>query len=598
MTNFAVDMSKLLKIAFVALLLGAMLCGCRPGAAEARLIAIDSLTATAPDSALSLLAATDTATLSEADRAYHALLTSQALYKAYIPATDSAAITRAWAYYRHHGPYDRRVRAMLHRGTTAEEMGLPDRAMLHYKEAEDYARPDDHYNRGYVLMHEGFLYQYQYTAADSAISKHSKALTQFRLCHDRHYQLVCLTELGMVYRLVDVDSALHFARNAASMAKKMEDSAMYYENMESMAGLYHKIGDWSRTKVYALDVINNGMASYLQSCYYYASQAYLHLGDMDSARVIFKLAPPPATARDSILYLRTLSLMEQQAKDYNSSMRHAEHAGDVASNAIWNKSKHDIKDAENQYVNQKLKADNSHLSGILLYVPLPIILLIVLAFYIGCRYLSFRHQVAHTYAILKATRQKLNKAIKQLESKVRETATESESRHGRIESNATDVHGLSDKAHEQVLPTHNEKTSELQRICLVTLLHSIVYSGSRGTSIFKYIFNIESEKNESIISVKLPDTFWRDLEQYVELAYPHAFEQIQLEGIQLSPKEKQFIYLDCLNAPNAAVVVTLGYAERSAASTRFKLAAKLGNPGQSFSDILHEKCILYNKSHF
>ncbi len=137
-------MRRILHILLLFVLLSVVADGCRrtDGGEERRLVAIDSLIASRPDSALALLARVDTAALAEPDRAYHALLTVVALYKAYIPATSDSLIARAWRYYEHGGPYDRRVRAMIHQGTVAEELGHPEQAMRWYKQAEAFARPD------------------------------------------------------------------------------------------------------------------------------------------------------------------------------------------------------------------------------------------------------------------------------------------------------------------------------------------------------------------------------------------------------------------------------------------------------------------------
>ena len=67
-------MKRIPRIFVTFVLLAVVLAGgCRraPGGAEARLIVLDSLSKSAPDSALKLLDALDTATLSEADRAYY-----------------------------------------------------------------------------------------------------------------------------------------------------------------------------------------------------------------------------------------------------------------------------------------------------------------------------------------------------------------------------------------------------------------------------------------------------------------------------------------------------------------------------------------------
>ena len=84
-------MKAIAHILFALLLLAALAGGCRraPSEGERALIALDSLIATNPDSALAQLLAIDTAALDEPCRAYRALLAAQARYKAYVRATSA-----------------------------------------------------------------------------------------------------------------------------------------------------------------------------------------------------------------------------------------------------------------------------------------------------------------------------------------------------------------------------------------------------------------------------------------------------------------------------------------------------------------------------
>ena len=151
-------MKKLLHFIMAFLLLAAFGVGCSRGGGEAELVAIDSLIAVSPDSALAALGRIDTAALPESGRAYHALLTVQARFLAGHPATDSAGICRAWRWYAHHGPTDRQLRAMRYRATVAEEMGDPETAMRWYKRTELAARQaNDDMQTGYVIMSMGVL---------------------------------------------------------------------------------------------------------------------------------------------------------------------------------------------------------------------------------------------------------------------------------------------------------------------------------------------------------------------------------------------------------------------------------------------------------
>ena len=587
-------MRHLLHISLLLVLLSVAVIGCRPTTsdAERRLIALDSLIATAPDSALTQLSATDTATLSEPERAYHALLLTQAMYKAYVPATSDSLIGRAWRYYEHSGPYDRRVRALLYQGTVAEELGHLEKAMHWYKQAEDYARPDDHYNRAYILMRQGTLYQFQYTSTELAIEKYKKSLSLFMLCNHKSYQTKCLTNLGMMYRLINVDSAVWYSHQAIKMSLEIGDSATYFSNIESLAGLYQDNKDWQNTKYYAMMVVNHGMNKNLHSCYYYAAQAYLHLGNMDSAYAVFRLAPEPATVRDSILFFRTKSIFEEKDKDFRLSMIDAERAGTVASKAIWGKAKHDIHGVEQNVDKRKLENQVNQLTGKTHHygVIISVVLIALVAFvlFANKRYRVIKQRLDESNASLVKARQQIADAMQQVSEK--ELSLQYVSHNTEIlQCDKVETTNESHTNQPKVEEHFAENQLQIQKKCLTQLFNSVVYSGSRGASIFKYIFDIERNEHVSLISVKLPEAFWEDVEQYIQLEFPGAMEQLQSEGHHLREKEKRLIYLDCLGIPNAAVAVALGYGERSVASIRFKLTTKLNCQSKPFVDILREK---------
>ncbi len=86
---------------------------------DPRLIAADSvLRMNNPDSALRLLDAIDGAKLSSAgDRAYHALLLTQAQYRCYVDITSDSMINVALDYYKQHeGEQEKLTRAYIYKG--------------------------------------------------------------------------------------------------------------------------------------------------------------------------------------------------------------------------------------------------------------------------------------------------------------------------------------------------------------------------------------------------------------------------------------------------------------------------------------------------
>ncbi len=421
----------------------------------------------------------------------------------------------------------------------------------------------------------------------------------------------------MLYRIINIDSVSVFINQALDMSLEIGDTAEYYSNMEVLAGLYHKIKNWPLTKHYAIAVVEHGMDEYLHSCYYYAAQSYLNLGEPDSARILFDMAPRPATVRDSILYFRTKSMLERHANHKDASQFDGEQADEIASNTILSAVKHDVQNEEHHVEQRKLKNEIYQLTqkNILLGSVMAIMLLAALciAFYSFSSYRNAKALLARSNVRLATVRGQLEQALRQIEEKELLLQSVAPARLDKPESTISG--GTSDDQNDRstaqdsqyeatdesnVIQNHGQMTTAaaiaeggeplvLLKNCLTQLFNSVVYSGSKGASIFKYIFDIERSENRKLVTIKLPESFWDDVDTFISSAYPGAMEQIQAEGHKLSVKEKRLLYLDCLGIPNAAVAVALGYAERSAASVRFKLSTKLCCQGKSFSDFLHEK---------
>ncbi len=332
---------------------GTVACHRTPGEAERQLIYIDSLIASAPDSALTLLAAlspspdpqpagtsetsgesspsklegargsvsaSDEASpvrMTAGERAYHALLTAQAMYKAYIPATTDSVINVAWDYYGHLGMFasatdrQRRVRAMLYKGTTAEELGHPDSAMYWYKRTELEAAPDDHYHRGYALMNMGYLYQSQANCDKFVIDKFKAALNCF--CKSEKWQylyLISLGEIGANYRNVNKDSAFTYIYKAIRQSELDDNKSLFYCNLNSLAGLYYGLDSFNNCKRYAAIVANDGSQFTDSTCFYYLSIACSKLGEYDSANFYLSKSRLPRNMRDTLLRNQALFLSD------------------------------------------------------------------------------------------------------------------------------------------------------------------------------------------------------------------------------------------------------------------------------------------------
>ena len=180
-----------------AALVVACLVSCGSRADRPSLVAIDSLILQAPDSACELLTDYPEDSLTTADdRAYHALLTTIADYKAYRPATTDSAINIAVNHYDHDGANpDHRMRSLLYKGCVMEELGDAEAAMRSYKEAQYACPDDDNFHKGFLDFRIGTLYKSQFKS-QSAIEHYKKSLRYFNKTENVQYYIASIKIIG------------------------------------------------------------------------------------------------------------------------------------------------------------------------------------------------------------------------------------------------------------------------------------------------------------------------------------------------------------------------------------------------------------------
>ena len=331
-------MKRTIVIAFLLLLL---LAGCRQQrAVSPRLVELDSLIAVAPDSAAALLEAIPSDSLRDPDnRAYHALLLTQARYKAYIPATSDSAINIALAHYSEGGDYDRRIRSLIYKGCVMTELGQPDSAMHWFKAAEAAARPDDHANLGYVNYWMGRLYQSQNSDAINTIQKYQASVGHYAQCNDSSRMLFSLMEIGAVYRNENNDSALKYIDLAKRLALEIKDSLSYYTCLNIESYTYYLNGEYTTAKILVLDALSAGIElTDSAATMMIAAMSLAKLGQPDSASLFCNQLHVPEDSLTQVLYYDMCAQVCQARHDqlgYLKNIRQSESiAGDLLSRSL------------------------------------------------------------------------------------------------------------------------------------------------------------------------------------------------------------------------------------------------------------------------
>lgn len=166
-----VSYMKRRTIALIAIL-AALLAACTEKTGyNTLLLRADSLMAAYPDSALHILESISADSLkTRADRAYHALLLTQARDKNYMVQTDDSLIRTAVRYYDAHGDAAMQARAYYLWGSIYRDRNRQSEAVEKYLKAADFAqKAGDRALLGRIYANAGYLYYLQdfYTKADS-----------------------------------------------------------------------------------------------------------------------------------------------------------------------------------------------------------------------------------------------------------------------------------------------------------------------------------------------------------------------------------------------------------------------------------------------
>ena len=419
-------MKRLFHITVVAALV-ALVTGC--GGAhryDARLVAADSLMWTAPDSALAIVTAIDSLT-GERDLAYRDLLVTQARYKCYqdITASDDSAVTRAITYYRaHSGDREKLTRAYLYKGAVIEELGHVNSAMYYYKTAEVNADEKDYSNLGQINTRIADLYRKEYSQDSAAILRFKRSIHYYTILADTSFIIYDLGAIGCIYGVTQSDSASYYLLNAIRLAQQF-DPSLQYSHKSTLAGLYYFQNSFVEAKNTAMDVLMNGKDDCGETqFYYYAALSYLKLGNLDSAKYILRITPPPVDAVDSMNYYNVLAEIANLENNHDSYKRYKERSHEITEQVLSNSKKGTIAVAESEF--EKVHFQTHFEGKKKKYIKMAVAILLLLLIIFTIAYFSARWQLHRRLDENKAIKNELESALANLNEQAQKNKTVSE----------------------------------------------------------------------------------------------------------------------------------------------------------------------------
>ncbi|MBR5685091.1 MAG: hypothetical protein IKX18_02925 [Muribaculaceae bacterium] len=514
------------------------------------------------DSALATLSAIQPGDLAQdADRAYHALLLTEARYKCYITATSDSLINMALDYYKQHGEErEKLTRAYIYKGAVMEELGENREAMQYYKQALSQVAPDDNFNQGYIRLRIGNIYRDNLVADSADITMFKKALTYFKQVPDSFYMLTCLAEIGSSYNKNNSDSVLSYLYRADTVAEALHADQLQAINrifiakhlMSSRDGL-----DVGKAKNIALALLSGQQdEDNLEDLMMIAAYTLARQNKPDSAMFYLnQLDGGLETANDSVFYLNCLAEVARARGDIPSYQYHYEHADELADSLEQNDIQVQLRNAESKYDNEALKNENLQyrmklMTSILIAaLALSLMAIVVMSYH---RKLSRRKQ-----------------QLKDKEDAIERLHSEQAQLSLQLENN-------------QVMNDNLKAVMSNQIEMFITLVEKHRKEYTTDPKGFVKLF-------KAVYSVSQPDSsFWLGLRAYADSVTDNLVSRTMEAHPSLLETDVQLLSLCCCNLPTTVIMACMGYNEvHSLYNKKRRLAQTLGLEEKLDDYIMH-----------
>ena len=560
--------------------------------------------------ALKEISTIDPASLDEEGRALYALLLTEAKYKNYDPITSDSLISQAVRYYRGSNDREKATRSLLYQGCVYEVLGDPEKAVDCYNMADESADRQDIANKAYAKLRLGALYHgYVVGAKRIAVEKYFEALQLYRLLSDKHYELLCLTNIGAIYRdskeKEKQDSALYYIDSAIDLAQNQNEAYFIFTNLYHKAEFYELFKqDYLNAKNFAVQAIRiGGREIDHPRAHYCAAKSYIKLGQIDSALYYLNRSPESASANDSIMYYNLLADISRFRNDNESWLNYHDKAHAMADSILIGSLNAKLLTIEKKYDLQKEELKNvtlrSELKGAWLTVALALLAALALIHFLW-RYRNRLRTKENEHELLKSdldtsltSLEQMRLTINNYEEELRETGEGYRTELARQEALVSDMAGeiatvkssLQEKEHERVqlkdriaaLEAKKAQSDEIKAILdgQIKVVHELIQSSheldeERFAKKFASLMSVPENPRAA--------TYWSNLQVLTNDLYGNILEDaIRLGKGRLRESDVNFIALLCCGYSRTAVMICMRFNNLVTISNKKKkIARKMG----------------------
>ena len=521
----------------------------------------------------------------QAERAYYSLLLTQSHYKNYIDDTTDAVINVAVDYYEHHGDREKYTRSLLYQGCVYQMMGDAEKAIASYKDAENAAEDGDLENKAFAKLRLATLYADNSNYADLKIRKYKEALDLYNQLGDKHYQIVCLTDMGGYYRsLPDKrDSALYYINQAIQLSEAEHENWFLFQNLYQRAEMYCLLTkEYDKARVDILKAIAAGKDEIDHPrAHYVAAETYLNLGRPDSA--LYYLNHVPASGMmanhtsDTVMYCRLMSEIAKANKDWNQFTTYYERANEMADSILVANVNKNYLAIEKKYDIQleelkKVKSESRTRGAILLAALLALLALGVT--FLAWRYRSRLKQKETEFELLRTDLDASLASLEQMRATISTQEQELKAAQDKLEGNEA-------RMGEELaaLEAKQRKSDEMRSIV------------DNQIQVIRQLLELSYQPNETNFTRKfnevmtLPvegaiptDSYWNNLHSLTNELHRGVLDEAQrIAGGTLNDSEMNFLALYCYGFSRTVIMICMKYSSLGTVSNKkIQIAKKLG----------------------
>lgn len=548
--------SKNILLALIVSIATWLLTGCGGGTHDdPRLVAIDSLLTRHPDSALARLNDIEVSSLTnEGDRAYHALLLTQARYRCYITATSDSDINQALAYYqRHSSDREKLTRAYIYKGAVAEELGDPEGAMRHFKSAATTVPADDEFLQGYIKLRIGNIYRNHLVADSSDVMMFKEALSHFKQVPDSFYILTCLSEIGSSYLKTNRDSVMPYLTQAREMAQRLREDDLVLINdifIDEYKAFSNDPALINEAKEHALSLIcSNEDCNDYQSLLMIAALTLAKQNKADSASHYMNQAKSVLmSVQETLFYYCCQAEVARSQGDVMRYQYFVEKEQHINDSLTTNAMQVTLRDVEKKYDNEVLKNEKQRYRSML-----------AIAIVGGLLALSL---LVLTWVVFSNRMQEHQRRLKERDDQIDRMHEEAIELSARLKNDVE----MSDKL-------KNALKHQLQ--VFIQLMEVYNSRHANNHSRLKKVL-------EMTFKSKKPDeNFWEDIQAYADSTHGNLIGQLRETNKNLIESDLRVLSLCCCHLPTSVIMACMGYNEsHSVYNKKRRIAELLGLEGR------------------